>query len=258
MAIGNNRDDSENIPNKMKYQCENDEENSIRAENVKRKERFQCPRCEKHFGHQQILQLHLRVHESNCDSPVKASHEEKQEAKIETVADREMSKKSTCSQTNNERTNSSPPNKKFIGLTKIRLEDCMRCDACSCIYLDENDYKKHMKNFHRQDSPKKHRQKKGCRSCCKHCNCKGNHQHHSLQKERGNNNLFHYNIKDRWSKMVSRRLTPEEMKQDIKADPDYDPNDQSGVIDYSHLLSQVEVKIKTEPPDDPEYEQNLG
>jgi len=47
--------------------------------------------------------------------------------------------------------------KKFIGLTKIRLEDCMRCDACSCIYLDESDYNKHMKNFHRQDSPKKHR-----------------------------------------------------------------------------------------------------
>jgi hypothetical protein len=33
----------------------------------------------------------------------------------------------------------------------------MRCDACSCIYLDESDYNKHMRNFHRQDSPKKHR-----------------------------------------------------------------------------------------------------
>jgi len=55
--------------------------------------------------------------------------------------------------------------------------------------------------------------------------------------------------------MVSRRLSPEEMRQDIKADPDFDPSDPAGIMDYSHLLSQVEVKIKTEPP---EYEENLG
>lgn len=61
-------------------------------------------------------------------------------------------------------------------------------------------------------------------------------------------------LKDRWSKMVSRRLSPEELRQDIKADPDFDP-DSPGILDYSHLLSQVEVKIKTEPP---EYEENLG
>lgn len=41
--------------------------------------------------------------------------------------------------------------KKAVGLTKIRMEDCQRCDACSCIYLDERDYIKHMKNFHKQD-----------------------------------------------------------------------------------------------------------
>ncbi|CAG2061348.1 unnamed protein product [Timema podura] len=148
--------------------------------------------------------------------------------------------------------NNSSPAKKVVGLTKIRLEDCLRCDACSCIYIDENDYNKHMKNFHRQDSPKKHKQKKGCRSCCKHCNCRGNHQQPSVQKERGNNNLFHYNIKDRWTKMVSRRLNPKEIKREIKPDPDGYPNNPftvSGVIDYSHLLSQVEVKIKTEPSD---------
>lgn len=55
--------------------------------------------------------------------------------------------------------------------------------------------------------------------------------------------------------MVSRRLSPDELRQDIKADPDFDPNDSAGILDYSHLLSQVEVKIKTEPP---EYEENLG
>jgi hypothetical protein len=52
--------------------------------------------------------------------------------------------------------------------------------------------------------------------------------------------------------MVSRRLSPEELRQDIKADPDFDS---TGILDYSHLLSQVEVKIKTEPQ---EYEDNLG
>ena len=55
--------------------------------------------------------------------------------------------------------------------------------------------------------------------------------------------------------MVSRRLSPEELRQDIKVDPDFDTNDPAGILDYSHLLSQVEVKIKIEPP---EYEENLG
>lgn len=54
--------------------------------------------------------------------------------------------------------------------------------------------------------------------------------------------------------MVSRRLSPEELRQEIKAEPDFEP-DSAGILDYSHLLSQVEVKIKTEPP---EYEENLG
>lgn len=55
--------------------------------------------------------------------------------------------------------------------------------------------------------------------------------------------------------MVSRRLSPEELRQDIKTDPDFDSNDPAEILDYSHLLSQVEVKIKTEPPD---YEENFG
>ncbi|KAK9504248.1 hypothetical protein O3M35_010623 [Rhynocoris fuscipes] len=37
---------------------------------------------------------------------------------------------------------------KKLGLTKIKMEDCLRCDACSCIYIDPADYYKHMKNFH--------------------------------------------------------------------------------------------------------------
>lgn len=157
MAIGSKADVSDNIHNTMKYQCEGDDEKNTKVAHGKAaKERFQCPRCEKHFGHQQILQLHLRVHESNSDSQLKTSHKEN-----EAVKSGQLNNTSSCIQTNNERIQSSPSYKKFIGLTKIRLEDCMRCDACSCIYLDESDYKKHMKNFHRQDSPKKHRQKKG-------------------------------------------------------------------------------------------------
>lgn len=251
MAIGNKTEISDGLHDKIKFHYEFKTDRITRITQGKNKERFQCSKCEKHFGHQQILQLHLRVHESNNDFPIETNHKQKNNVHKK-EEDQELNNKSKCTQSQNEQLQSSPTNKKLIGLTKIRLEDCMRCDACSCIYIDASDYNKHMKNFHRQNSSKKHRQKKGCRSCCKHCNCKGNHQHHSLQKERGNNNLFHYNIKDRWSKMVSRRLSPEELKQEIKADPDYDHNDTTGIIDYSHLLSQVEVKIKTEPPDDPQ------
>ncbi|CAH1403633.1 unnamed protein product [Nezara viridula] len=42
------------------------------------------------------------------------------------------------------------PMSKRVGLTKIRVEDCLRCDACSCIYIDERDYFKHMRNFHQK------------------------------------------------------------------------------------------------------------
>lgn len=35
-----------------------------------------------------------------------------------------------------------------VGLTKLRMEDLHRCDACSCIYIDPEDYYKHMRNFH--------------------------------------------------------------------------------------------------------------
>jgi hypothetical protein len=66
-------------------------------------ERFQCPRCEKHFGHQQILQLHLRVHESNGDSQLKTSQEENG-----AVKSGQMNKMSNCTQTTNERIQSSP------------------------------------------------------------------------------------------------------------------------------------------------------
>ena len=74
-------------------------------------ERFQCPRCEKNFGHQQILQLHLRVHESNGDAQLKSSHKGKEDEKRATQNDGELTKKSSCTLTNNERLQSSAPSK---------------------------------------------------------------------------------------------------------------------------------------------------
>jgi hypothetical protein len=75
-------------------------------------ERFQCPRCEKNFGHQQILQLHLRVHESNGDAQFKSSHKGKEDVKSETQNNGQLTKKSSCTLTNNERLLSSAPSKK--------------------------------------------------------------------------------------------------------------------------------------------------
>lgn len=51
-------------------------------------------------------------------------------------------------------------------------------------------------------------------------------------------------FQDRWSKVVSRRLVDVVLKEEMTEE-----EEESG-IDLSHLLSQVEVKIKTEPADD--------
>jgi hypothetical protein len=74
-------------------------------------ERFQCPRCEKNFGHQQILQLHLRVHESNGDTQFKSCHKGAEDAKTETQNNGLLTKKSSYMLTNNERLQSSAPSK---------------------------------------------------------------------------------------------------------------------------------------------------
>lgn len=74
-------------------------------------ERFQCPRCEKNFGHQQILQLHLRVHGSNGDDQIKSSHKGKEDVKRATQNTGQLTKNSSCMLTNNERLQSSAPSK---------------------------------------------------------------------------------------------------------------------------------------------------
>ncbi|KAK7871840.1 hypothetical protein R5R35_006435 [Gryllus longicercus] len=222
--------------------------------------RFQCPKCEKYFGNYQIMQLHLRVHDSDVQKsdicPTSEINMSEQLSKSNEVNEKVCSEEIIKTPNLDYRKPNCSQAKKTVGLTKIRLEDCLRCDACSCIYIDESDYKKHMKNFHRTNSNRKPKQKKGCRSCCKQCNCQGNHPSPTVQNERGNNNLFRVNIKDRWTKMVSCRLNNQESKCDesaIKTEIKPDPDTVSGMpslIDYSDLLSQVEVKIKTEPVDD--------
>ncbi|KAK3919546.1 Serine/threonine-protein kinase ICK [Frankliniella fusca] len=192
--------------------------------------------------------------------------------------------------------------KKSVGLTKIRMEDCQRCDACSCIYLDERDYIKHMKNFHKQDVVKQepikpksktsrvrshnHSQapqraqharrskrqqhfmeqqqqqqqtvqeqtgKKGsCRSCCKSCKCRGDHGTlepmlpivRPVLGRSGRRNSI--TTQDSWNQFARHLegaegiiIQPDSNSQ-FKPDPD-------NMDDFSDLLSQVEVKIKTEP-----------
>lgn len=210
---------------------------------------YKCFRCQKQFGQPEILQLHALLHESSeraeeggsvdNDEPPKGAEYDK---KCFNFGENERD--DSAMKTDNHHTYFP---KKNIGLTKVKLEDCLRCDECSCIYIHENDYRKHMKNFHREDSSRKNKQRKGCRSCCKQCNCRQSYK--TIQKERGNNNLFHYNIKDRWSKMISRRLKLESTSESsssveqMKTESDSNP-------DYSDLLSRVEVSIKTEPPEE--------
>ncbi|XP_047110741.1 zinc finger and BTB domain-containing protein 17-like [Schistocerca piceifrons] len=224
----------------------------VRDASLPEKELHQCPKCKKAFAHGQILQLHIRVHEGDgqktedCTRVVTTVHEPGQSSSSAAVSH-------PIQQQQQQQQQLGLPQKKPVGLTKIRLEDCLRCDACSCIYIDKSDYNKHMRNFHQKVTSKKQKIKKECKSCCRHCNCKGNHKHHSVEKERGNNNLFHYNIKDRWSKMVSQRINIKEVKQKIKQEPHCEPE----AMDYSHLLSQVEVKIKTEPSEE-DYNMSNG
>ncbi|XP_059480589.1 uncharacterized protein LOC132199687 [Neocloeon triangulifer] len=209
-------------------------------------ERYGCPHCILDFEVREVLRDHMKTHEvpmqipqpirqlpSPVDKPAAAANQEKQPSPTKPAA------------------------AKKIGFTKIRFEDCKRCDECSCIYLYEKDYEKHMRNFHRRKELRKSKKlKKGCRSCCNQCNCKDDHTAPvTVETERGNKNLFHFNIKDRWSKVVSKSI------MDVCNEPQLDEEmivvkeEPQGEIDLTHLLSQVEVKIKTEVEDF--FEQNL-
>ncbi|XP_071449427.1 uncharacterized protein [Hetaerina americana] len=235
------------VCHKSKYFFQKEMESDSAASSAEGQGIYECTKCQKKFRQPEVLQLHTLLHESsevaeeagaldNAEPPKGTEND-----KCFNFGDSESGSKTVKT----EFLQSS--SKRSVGLTKVKLEDCLRCDECSCIYIHENDYKKHMKNFHKGDTSRKSKQRKGCRSCCKQCNCRQSYK--TIQKERGNNNLFHYNIKDRWSKMVSRRLKLEPANDSVnnyeavKMEPDVNH-------DYSELLSRVEVSIKTEPPEE--------
>jgi len=137
-----------------------------------------------------------------------------------------------------------PPSKR-VGFTKIRMEDCFRCDACSCIYIEAEDYYKHMRNFHQKYNtviPRMRNRSPMSHKCCG--TCIGTHCQSAREESKPNNPLpptSNTNIRDkiklRWSK-VSERLSQEVT---VKSEPMDD--------DVSYFLAQVEVKIKSEPKD---------
>ncbi|KAG8232026.1 hypothetical protein J437_LFUL012050 [Ladona fulva] len=213
-----------------------------------------CSICDKQFGQPEILQLHALIHDSSEKAEEGGTFANNDPPKG-AVYDKCCFGPSAQDRANMRNEFSSSLTKRSIGLTKVKLEDCLRCDECSCIYIHENDYRKHMKNFHREDSSRKNKQKKGCRSCCKQCNCRQSYK--TIQKERGNNNLFHYNIKDRWSKMVSRRLKVESLADSSNSLEPIKMESESNA-DYSELLSRVEVSIKTEPLEDSQVVQAVN
>ncbi|XP_065346897.1 uncharacterized protein LOC135944089 isoform X2 [Cloeon dipterum] len=202
-------------------------------------ERYGCPHCSLDFEVREVLREHMKTHEIPIAVPQPIRPFSAPVEKPAPVTEKQQP---------------SPTKQvaaKRIGFTKIRFEDCKRCDECSCIYLHEKDYEKHMRNFHRRKELRKSKKlKKGCRSCCNHCNCKDDHTAPvTVETERGNKNLFHFNIKDRWSKVVSKSIVEvcngtkfDEQMTVVKDEPQND-------LDLTHLLSQVEVKIKTEVED---------
>ncbi|RZF37801.1 hypothetical protein LSTR_LSTR007163 [Laodelphax striatellus] len=232
---------------------------------------YKCSSCGKLFGNEQIFRLHSQIHGLK---EVGAIQERIREQKSNL---NEIEKKITAITSPAE----DKKEKKKIGLTKVRMEDCLRCDACSCIYVDKNDYYKHMRNFHKitnldtlkstytntpghfmlVDKPNNSTSKR------KTSASKTGKQPTKTAVTTTNkcDKLFQATIKDiikdRWTQMISRSRVEDLQQVKIKPDPDaetcdnYSLSNMSEVgppenYDMSHLLSQVEVKIETEAMDD--------
>ncbi|CAG0887985.1 unnamed protein product, partial [Darwinula stevensoni] len=88
------------------------------------------------------------------------------------------------------------------------------------------------------------RVRRSCRGCCRNCIgrclCKL-----GIEKERGNNNLFHYNIKDRWSKIFSRKLALDVLA--VKMEPEVHIKTEDGLEDG------LDIYIKQEPAEDERF-----
>ncbi|XP_022204301.2 uncharacterized protein LOC111060919 isoform X2 [Nilaparvata lugens] len=241
---------------------------------------YKCTICGKMFGNNQIFRLHSQIHGLR---EVGAIQEKIREQKSNLS---EIEKKITAITSPAENKKA----KKKIGLTKVRMEDCLRCDPCSCIYLDKNDYYKHMRNFHKitdldslksSNTPahfmlvdKPNNSTTGRKSSASKS---GEQSTNTASLTKDCEKLFQATMKDiikeRWTQMISRsNLVEEPQKIKIKPDPDsgfpaynvssYPCNNVSNFpcnnvsslppehYDMSHLLSQVEVKIETEAMND--------
>ncbi|XP_014244139.1 uncharacterized protein LOC106663651 isoform X2 [Cimex lectularius] len=144
------------------------------------------------------------------------------------------------------------PKSTRVGLTKVKMEECLRCDACSCIYIDPQDYYKHMRNFHQKfntvipRSRRKVTQQITLLSTMNEMEIKPKQEKqvkktvNADETTKDTRNIQEH-IKNRWSKVILERLKLPEQPVKIKEEP---PDD-----DYSYLLGNVEVKIKTEPMD---------
>uniref|UniRef100_A0A0A9W872 C2H2-type domain-containing protein n=3 Tax=Lygus hesperus TaxID=30085 RepID=A0A0A9W872_LYGHE len=270
---------------------------------------LRCPICNLKFETESERNLHVLAHPQDCLTKEEILLRRKlfyKEVRKQQEADEpkfgDDVKLSPPKQQHKPRRIYKPPSKR-VGLTKIRMEDCLRCDACSCIYIDPQDYYKHMRNFHqkyntviprtRRRSPHRTSQQDLPVSSPEEVtlttsragplwtlplrNEKPKEQKAPLDTTFVAESIIRQSIKSRWSKVVSERLStakrprlvvegsPEtpEFPSQIKIDGQpveavgvvFDPNlrikeepaDEDNILD---LLSQVEVKIKTEPPDD--------
>ncbi|KAF0294549.1 hypothetical protein FJT64_007795 [Amphibalanus amphitrite] len=93
------------------------------------------------------------------------------------------------------------------------LQNCLRCDACSCIYLDELDYYKHVRNYHSSTSQRRYRKSGQCRTCVftkiepdPAPTLKAAQPNHRRSNSPVKINVLQNNVKSRWSRMFGSRL----------------------------------------------------
>ncbi|XP_037077847.1 uncharacterized protein LOC119098908 [Pollicipes pollicipes] len=92
------------------------------------------------------------------------------------------------------------------------LQNCLRCDACSCIYIDELDYYKHVRNYHSASAQRRYRKSSQCRTCVfskivpEQVTTLKTLQHQQRQVSPVKINVLQNNVKSRWSRMFASRL----------------------------------------------------
>ncbi|XP_014280753.1 uncharacterized protein [Halyomorpha halys] len=208
-----------------------------------------CEKCRKEFVDEDSLSLHQELHNIN-ENPFPETEiilrRDLLYKEVKKQQEMEGGRKEVTRKMSYKPRRIYKPLSKRVGLTKIRVEDCLRCDACSCIYIDERDYFKHMRNFHQKYNtiiPRSRRKSPLHHKSCNNSDSQQDHQESLSNKSTDslilpvlNDTQIREKIKSRWNKVSQRLSCQVQIKQE---QPD----------DMSYLLSQVEVKIKTEPPD---------